>query len=402
MYMITTQSMDLPDGVNDVLQDIQETSAGMRIQDLLATISQKLGRHFSAGTREHPVDIGSASDMEVDEEADNEDSDSEAFPESDDEDWTQGPSKGSRNVTKLKLSTETAARINRRIRADLRAVKRAGFRIGILDGAKAESVSTMLSISVKVDKLGLSQEAIQAWDLEPQQYIILLARYTDGYKTFEDIISEAAQNLSIEYRIGVGKKYKPTLVEALAAFSESKKYDPNSSNTGGTQDLKEESPAGYGSLFISSSLNEFINKSLVPLVKIRNNVGVGWSGAKSWYNRKQSRMDNAESDLPDPLYQEDAIDNQKSVPDMISCDHLIDHGDEQISFPLLAAQFALRYLVRCTEYCLVCHDKLRDEFEALKPYVCDKPLCLYQYMSLGFGPSIEHGESYNPPLASIH
>ncbi len=31
-----------------------------------------------------------------------------------------------------------------------------------------------------------------------------------------------------------------------------------------------------------------------------------------------------------------------------------------------------------------------DNLEALKPYVCDKPLCLYQYMSLGFGPSIEH------------
>lgn len=389
--MITTESMDLPDGVNDVLQGIQNVSTGVRIHDLLATISQKLERHLSAGSRENPVDI--ASDMEVDEEADNEGSESEDFPDSDDDDgWTQGHS-GPKKVAHLQLSPEAAARINRRIRADLRAVKRAGFRPGILDGAKAESMSSMISMSVKVDKLGLSEEAIQAWDLEPQQYIIILARYTNGYKDFDDIISEASQNLSIEYRIGVGRKYKPTRTEAHAAFSESKKYDPNSSNKGGSQDLKEETAAGFGSIFISSSLNEFINKSLVPLVKIRNNVGLGWSGAKSWYNRKQSRMDNAESDLPDSLFQEDAIDKQNPVPEMISCDHFTDHGDEQISFPLLAAQFALRYLVRCTEYCLVCHDKLSNEFEALKPYVCDKPLCLYQYMSLGFGPSIEHGES---------
>ncbi|KAJ6441786.1 ubiquitin-conjugating enzyme E2 Q2 [Purpureocillium lavendulum] len=38
-----------------------------------------------------------------------------------------------------------------------------------------------------------------------------------------------------------------------------------------------------------------------------------------------------------------------------------------------------------------------DEISSLKPYVCEKPLCLYQYMSLGFGPSIEH-EIINNPL----
>lgn len=60
------------------------------------------------------------------------------------------------------------------------------------------------------------------------------------------------------------------------------------------------------------------------------------------------------------------------------------------SLPLIAMQFFLRHFVRCTEFCLVCHCRLEDDLEALKPYVCDKPLCLYQYMSLGFGPSIEH------------
>lgn len=50
----------------------------------------------------------------------------------------------------------------------------------------------------------------------------------------------------------------------------------------------------------------------------------------------------------------------------------------------------MRYLLRCTEFCLVCHNKIEGGFEALKPYVCDNPLCLYQYMGLGFGPSVEH------------
>ncbi|KAJ7825217.1 hypothetical protein B0H14DRAFT_3468711 [Mycena olivaceomarginata] len=30
----------------------------------------------------------------------------------------------------------------------------------------------------------------------------------------------------------------------------------------------------------------------------------------------------------------------------------------------------------CTRYCLVCRNKLTAEFEALKPYACDRPLCI--------------------------
>lgn len=33
---------------------------------------------------------------------------------------------------------------------------------------------------------------------------------------------------------------------------------------------------------------------------------------------------------------------------------------------------------------------MKKEFEALKPYVCKDPLCLFQYITMGFGPSIEH------------
>lgn len=61
-----------------------------------------------------------------------------------------------------------------------------------------------------------------------------------------------------------------------------------------------------------------------------------------------------------------------------------------MSLPLVAMQFALRYLVKCRDYCMICHDKIAENFEALKPYVCGNPLCLFQYMGLGLGPSIDH------------
>lgn len=71
------------------------------------------------------------------------------------------------------------------------------------------------------------------------------------------------------------------------------------------------------------------------------------------------------------------------------------------SFPLIAMQYALRHLVRCTEFCLICHDMIQNDFETMKPYVCDSPLCLYQYMSLGFGPSVESEILTQPTVVDL-
>src|SRR5699024_6554067 len=66
-------------------------------------------------------------------------------------------------------------------------------------------------------------------------------------------------------------------------------------------------------------------------------------------------------------------------------------------------QFALRQLVRCTELCMACHEAMGEGLGSgsLKPYVCEKPLCLYQYLSLGFGPSIEHEIINNPLVVDV-
>lgn len=50
---------------------------------------------------------------------------------------------------------------------------------------------------------------------------------------------------------------------------------------------------------------------------------------------------------------------------------------------------------------MVCHNKVSGDFEALKPYVCSSPLCLYQYMSLGFGPSIEYEIASQPTVVDL-
>jgi len=408
--MIFTKSSDIPAGVNSELENIANFSAGMSIQDIVGEISQRLRKILAAGSQVDPVNVDDNSDVEMIDSMDGVNAESEEQSDDEyDEDYGYGlddfgddmVGKGAISATTYHISPEAAAKLNKRIREDLLTVRFSGFKLGILSGLKAESQTCVLSISIQASKFGLSEEALQAWDLEPQQYIVLLLRYASGYKTFEAVISEPAKSLDITFRIGVSNRYKPTLVEALAAFTDIIKDGGKQTNKDGESGTGTTSTAGFSSLFISSSLNDFINEQFISLLKIRNATKIGWDGAKRFFNDKQGRVGDATADLP--YYHQEFAPKQTSLPEIALADHLLDtqvknpslpaaedKAAKKLSLPLIAAQFSMRYLLRCTEFCLVCHDRIEGDFEALKPYVCDKPLCLYQYMSLGFGPSVEH------------
>ncbi|KAE8445158.1 hypothetical protein EG329_013654 [Mollisiaceae sp. DMI_Dod_QoI] len=396
-FMAWTDTPGVPQAATDVIQDIGSTSLGVRLPDLITTISRKLQRALATGSRNDPLSIDDDIEMLDAQQSDNEsDPSATDFGYETDHFGIEAGGPGQNAIisnARISLAPESAAKLNKRIRQDLRTAKFAGFGIGILTGMQADSVNSMLSLSIRVAKLGLSEEAIQAWDLEPQQYIVLIIRYMSGYKSFDSVISEAAKNLDISFRVGISNRYKPTLVEALAAFTDitkdtgavvSKCADGNVESTS-----KSRSAAGFSNMFISSSLNDFINGQFISLLKIRSSVALGWDGAKRYFNDKQGRLDEQSNDLPEEYYQETSR-KDNTMPGAVTADHLNDQLSHTVSVPLLAAQFCMRYLTRCTEFCLVCHDRIEEEFEALKPYVCSKPLCLYQYMSLGFGPSVEH------------
>ncbi|PVH68585.1 hypothetical protein DL98DRAFT_506721 [Cadophora sp. DSE1049] len=401
MFMAYTSSQNAPTAAAIVFDEIINYSFGMRLPELITTVSQKLQRVLATGSREDPLALDDDEDTEMvdvdgeDEAEDDEDGDEEEEDYYADEDDGFGLDSVRHGLSShasaiRNLDPESAKKLNSRIRHDLRTAKLAGFSIGVLSGMKAESENSILSLSIRVAKLGLSEEAVQAWDLEPQQYLVLLIRYSNGYKCFEDIINDPSKSPDVSFRVGVSNKYKCTLLEALAVFRESSK-DGNKQKTAenGDDELRK-ADAGFSNIFISSSLNDFINSQFVALLKIRNSVGLGWDGAKRYFNDKQGRLDDQAAELATEYFEESDSQKDSILPTAIAADHLTDHQVKMISFPFIAAQFTLRYLTRCTEFCLVCHDRIEEDFEALKPYVCSKPLCLYQYMSLGFGPSVEH------------
>ncbi len=292
---------------------------------------------------------------------------------------------------------DTAA-ANARVRHDLSKAKEAGFRVGYLGNLFNGGQDGFVTISCRVAKLGISEEALQAWHLEANQYFLLLIRYTAGYKDLDKLIGTAMAH-GVQIRAGLSNRYKVAINEAIAAFTQLEDKS-KSSKLLHNEAADPKKSGGLGRLFIGQPLDELLNDRLIPLLRYRMGMGMPWGGAEDFFNDHQGRNLTDQDDMDPRYWAEDASHHPETLPNIVTQDHLNDRAKEK-SFPVLAMQFALRHLVRCTEFCLVCHCKVEADFEALKPYVCSKPLCLYQYMSLGFGPSIEHEIITQPHVVDL-
>ncbi|KAL1585073.1 hypothetical protein WHR41_06418 [Cladosporium halotolerans] len=283
-----------------------------------------------------------------------------------------------------------------RIRLDLLTAKDEGFKVGHL-GLLLDGYCSFVTISIRMSKLGISEEAMQAWQVDPSDYLVLLIHYPNGYKTDEQLQAYDGSRVksNIGMRVVAGKKYKPTLKEATRMFSKTRKYSDASS------DSKEENiePRSMREIFISRPLAALLESILIPILRFRK-AGMDWTGAEAYYEFAQGvgSLDDQVA-IPESYYKPEEL--HKALPNIVQADHHREHNSSKYSFPLLAMQFTLRHFVRCTEFCMICHAKLDSDLEAIKPYVCDRPLCLFQYMSLGLGPSIEHEIMSQPYVVDL-
>jgi ubiquitin-conjugating enzyme E2 Q len=393
-YFLFTEAEHVPSPVTTAIDFLNQSTEGMNIEELLRHCSTKLFKALSPGSAveahlddEDEFRHGAAAAAADDDEEDHlYDSDSD----NDFDGWLTGSL--SNQISKIvsshhHLSADAITEVDNQIKKQLRTVKFAGFRIGILCGMKAESNSSMLCVSIRIAKLGLSAEAIQAWELNRDHYIVLLIRYNGSYRSFQDIVDAPVRYTGLEFRVGVSHNYKPKYNEALAAFTSSKGVSNEKSSH--SNDEAKDGNQSFERFFLSSSINQFMNEQFISLLKIRHAQSLDWDGAKRFYMKQQGRPTAHSDTEPGPTLL-DAPSSDRMETDSTD-DHLSEAGNvENCSLPLVAMQFALRYITQCTKYCLVCHNKTEETFEALKPYVCSNPLCLFQYMQLGFGTSIEH------------
>ncbi|KAJ5652417.1 hypothetical protein N7507_009843 [Penicillium longicatenatum] len=284
-----------------------------------------------------------------------------------------------------------------KLRHDLRLAKAAGFKVGYL-GSKTGPV--ILSIARRISKLDISEEAMQAWTVQPSEYLVLLIRYSNEYQDLQGILkmNESAAPYP-QMRIGLCDSYKPSSFKAaLLSFQATTSFttEGDSSKPSETGPMTSLRP-----MFIGSSLNKLLNERLLGIMTYRKKFCLSWTGAEFLFHASQGKVISGE-DAGDPkFYVQDTW--VSPPPSSLASDHYMEAGLDttKTSFPLVAMQFTLRHFVKCTEFCLVCHCKTFDSFEALKPYVCSNGLCLYQYMTFGMGPSVEHDIRTQPFVVDL-
>lgn len=362
------------------------TFGGVKIMKMLSKVVQLLDEASdSIEAVTYPSETGDQSDGDDELQLEDDESENESLGG-----WSPQSPHGDLVLTRRITHPPTddaGGTLNQRIRQDLRNAKDAGFRVGHLGCSVNSGQDVIVTVSCRVAKLGISEEALQAWHLDPSKYFLLLIRYTAGYHTLEKIVAEdACGHKIVETRVGLSESYKINISDAINAFGHIKgRMKENFVDIPGNLPSTGE----FSPLFIGGPLDQLMNVRLARLLKFRLDNTFQWGCAELFYNDHQG------CDLPDDhdpkqvKYWNNELKSVNALPDLVTADHL-KQASAPYSFPLVAMQFALRHLVRCTEFCLVCHCKLEHDFEALKPYVCSNPLCLYQYMNLGFGPSIEH------------
>ncbi|KAF2458729.1 hypothetical protein BDY21DRAFT_210747 [Lineolata rhizophorae] len=279
---------------------------------------------------------------------------------------------------------------------DLTAAKKAGFRIGVFGGAVRLKEPCYISISCRIEKLGLSEDSMRAWKVHPKEYLVLLLKFPNGYRRLVEVQGKGPPTSIdlVEFRVGIDRtNYKPSCNEVVSAF-ENVAVDEEA--------LVHSNPSrnDFRLCFISQPLADLFNTRFAQLLMFRLH-GMSWDGAELFFNDTQGKG-NVANELSDPKYHHTPDSGDSTYPDIVTGDQFkIDNDPSKLSLPLVAMQFLMRHFVQCTEFCLVCHKKLQADLEAIKPYVCDSSLCLYQLMSLGFGTSMEHEIVEQPYVVDI-
>lgn len=416
-FLLSTEAQNVHPIVTNILADLQNFTFGLTVFESLRDVSSQLiralnGCHVDANgdtIMDDAANDDSASGSEDDEE------DFEDMGFNVDEDPIFGlASLPSQHSGSPRERAKMAPGVLNKIRRDLRKAREAGAKLGILCGVDEEAGTHMISLSIRARKLGISDEALEAWDVDPADYIVLLFRVDEPYPSAEKLFKHAASSFHADFRFGKCKRCKPSYDSARKAFNIQPHATTAEQDAGAQAADTNADSHPFSKLFISKSMELFMNEHFFALTKLRLTGHHSWDDANS---RLLSCLARNTLEDPDSLSdhshdvrgsagtsgdrrrkgKETAAAGSSSantpeaqtLPTILTWDSFAE-PTTAISTPLIAMQFALHFFVRCTEYCLRCHRKVKKEFEALKPYVCEEPLCLFQYIAMGFGPSIEH------------
>lgn len=411
-FMLFTDVDDVPQSIMAALDDLQNYTFGQNVVASVRDLSTRLLRALSPTGHDGDTDVHAEDD---DAGADDKDMDAcdadfydeDEYVDDDDDIFGLGPD---RVAPGQRLGSKMALGVLRKIKQDLRKARGAGAKIGVLTGIEHGARCHLLSLSTRAGKLGVPKETLEAWDVEPSDYIVLLLRLDEPYPAADKLSTQPCESFHVDFRFGKCRRYKPTLESAQKAFN------ANFQQTAATDSLRtakqpDTDDRPFKKLFISNSLEQYMNENFLFLFKFRLNGQSSWDEANGMLidiqndSLASSAQNSDKSNINVKGEGKVAVTGQsaedfRTLPDVLRHDSF-GESVEETSTILVAMQFATHYFVRCTEYCLRCHRRLDKEFEAMKPFVCPDPLCLFQYITMGFGPSVEHEVLTQPYVVDL-
>ncbi|KAK2598125.1 hypothetical protein QQS21_005757 [Conoideocrella luteorostrata] len=392
-FMVFTASDNCDANIVDYLERISASTKGCRLQDAIQAVSTKL----TARVDDAQPDSDTFEDQGLGADDGDFDCDIDGFEpiEAVNDEYY-----GFTEMTSTDLVYTTTIQRNigelKRMHSGLKAAQSAGLTVTVFTAETSTSVE-IASLSIRVSKLGLPSAVLSAWGLEMTDYLVLLIRFSGPYPDPETLLATSSRFSQVQYRFGRCKVSQPSGKCARLAF-DSELSLPEGPKTRSSQAQPEHT---FHSIYMSNTINVLLNEHFAKLLKLRRKLNCTWDAAQvrlSEQERCHLSKTEVTSQLPSEIESFDICQDppiSKQAPLELQVDHAMEEEDK-LSFPLVAMQFALHRLCKCTEFCMVCHKRLESEFESLKPYVCSNALCLYQYLSLGLGPSLEH-EVINSP-----
>ncbi|KAM5345747.1 hypothetical protein ACJ41O_011608 [Fusarium nematophilum] len=382
-------------GLSGWLQDIAAQGSVMQVITLIA---RKLTAKFTLQEEDHGEEEQADDDGEDEEINDDSafDTGSDGYSSGDDEESQIDidPLPSRRPATTYVAGFQGSML---RLKRHLRQVHREGFHLSVPFANKADDSSGagIFSVSIRVSKLGIPDEALEAWDLTPSDYVVLLVKLPMGYPDESDFVRLGSDQSTVQFKVGKCAGPRPSYQVMRRTFDLDNE-DPEE---------KDENHADlFVPLYMSASLDSLLNREFPSLLRLRRSEGFSWDQAQA-FKFEQSRGNHHQKAFGASSYVEE---EQNGLGDWFDLEFLRrdyisagTEGEDGLNLIIVAMQFTLQRLVKCTKYCMVCHQKTDDGFGAVKPFVCSNLLCLYQYLSLGFGQSIEHEIVNNPYVVDL-
>lgn len=312
-FLLFIDSDDVAGNITATLEELQNFTFGQKLLEAIITLSSGIQRVLNNVDSEGNINMDGMKEPYLSEgEDDDDDEPYDDFDDSDDDDlqydqFGLAALRPRRSIATLRMTSV----VLRRIRRDLRKAREAGCKVGIIGGLDNSSRTHVISLSVRANKLGLSQEALEAWDVEASDYIVLMIRIEDLYPCSEKVVQHPSVDFHIQFRFGKCARYKPSLEQAFAAFATTAQKLAGEDKTPSAENDDQR----FQKIFISTSLEQFMNESFISLVKLRFRDYKTWDDANTELRNLSSIScdDQAKGNGQTPTAHKSAENSKKAV-----------------------------------------------------------------------------------------